>query len=427
MDLRDARSLFAGKVVFLGATAEGVASNQPVAGIATRSPILNQRDAFELLSNGSLLRRGGTGILIEVIVAVVLVCIGIWFGRSQVSVVRIGGLLCLFCAVFSIAVLCCSVFGFVIRVAGIGVLVLGVWITWMMEGFCGIERARNRIRQAFSAYVDPSIVQKITEQSSIVVEGGENRSITVMFTDLRNFTQICEGEDPHGVVSDLNQYFTLASNVIFESKGTLDKYIGDAVMAFWGAPLDLPNRKQNALEAAFRLLEDFDTLKKEWKERGRRLAYTEIGIGIHDGNALVGNIGGKRRFNYTAVGDNVNLASRLESLCKRYGVRIVVSESTRTAEMSNLLRFLDTVRVHGKKEPVVIYTCLVPEHSAPEDVYREAFGRYQEGSFKDAEALFLDMKASYPNDPTVSVLLERCQLLAIAQELSWDGVWSWEK
>jgi adenylate cyclase len=425
LDPTHARNLFQGKVVFVGATAQGVASNQPVPGIPLRSPIHNQRDVFELLVNRHLLHRGTVGIVFEILLTLIAVFCSFRTAKHRSPALRILG------AAFSLIlpvlfmVLAFQSFDFVLRSAGILLCGMGVWLVWVLEGFSLTERARAHIRQAFSSYLDPSVVSRIVENPDALHEQGEIKSISVMFTDLRNFTGVCEGRDPQTVVADLNQYFSLAAKTILEHQGTLDKYIGDAVMAFWGAPLESPHRMERSLDAAFQLLTQFDRLKESWQQNNSTLAKTDLGIGIHDGDALVGNIGGELRFNYTAIGDNVNLASRLEALCKKYKVRLIVSGSVTSSKHN--LRFLDKITVAGKSNAIEIYTAFEPNKMAPGNDYCAAFSHYLKGSFSEAKSMFADLERAYPTDTSVILLRERCCALESCFLADWKGVWTWEK
>ncbi|MDP3958052.1 MAG: adenylate/guanylate cyclase domain-containing protein [bacterium] len=217
------------------------------------------------------------------------------------------------------------------------------------------EREQRALKGAFSKYVSPQVLDEILSNPSRVVLGGEEREITVLFSDIRGFTTLSERVSAHELVAILNRYFTLMTGEVQKHGGVLDKYIGDAVMAFWGAPLPDDRQAENALRAAFGMLErlkELNVLLK--KEKGVEI---DIGIGIYTGPAVVGNIGSDQRFDYTAMGDTVNVASRLEGLNKEHGTRLIVGEPTKEKIAADVRwKAIGDVRVKGRNEPVRIYT-----------------------------------------------------------------------
>jgi adenylate cyclase len=225
------------------------------------------------------------------------------------------------------------------------------------------EKQKLILRNAFSHYVSPEIVKRITRSRGDLL-AGEERELSILFTDIRGFTAISEQLTPQQIVTLLNRYFTPMTALVRESSGTVDKFIGDALMAFWNAPLDVPNHAIRAVSAALAMQDTLTRLRPELHaEFGVNLT---IGAGIHTGNAYVGNMGSADTINYTLIGDNVNLASRLESLCPQYGVPVIVSEATRAQCGDHFaFRFLDTLRVKGKQQPVSIYQPLARTDDAP--------------------------------------------------------------
>ncbi len=221
---------------------------------------------------------------------------------------------------------------------------------------------RDRVKSAFARYVSHQVMDSILH-SPVDKLTGDRRRISVLFCDIRGFTSISENLPPEKVVQLLNEYFERMVEVVFRNNGTLDKFIGDGMMVIFGAPEDDPKQEENALKAAIEMQAELRTLAEKWKPEGLNL---RIGIGIHSGPAIVGSIGSSRRMEYTAIGDTVNLASRLESATKELGVGILISEYTHQA-LRGSFRFksMGSVQVRGRTEPVMTYSV---EESKPEPV-----------------------------------------------------------
>ena len=239
---------------------------------------------------------------------------------------------------------------------------LSVYMSMVLMGYFREQLDRRRIRSAFAQYLSPTLVEQLANSPQRLVLGGEERVITVLFSDVRGFTTIAETykDNPHGLTTLMNRFLTPLTNAIMARNGTIDKYMGDAVMAFWNAPLDDPAHESDACHAALDMLERVDALNQE-REReastsGTRFVPIKIGIGINTGRCTVGNMGSDLRFQYTVMGDSVNLASRLEGQTKAYGLPILIGSRTAAAvaEQFALLE-IDSIRVKGKTEAEVIY------------------------------------------------------------------------
>ena len=239
---------------------------------------------------------------------------------------------------------------------------LSVYKSMVLMGSFREQVDRRRIRSAFAQYLSPTLVEQLANSPQRLVLGGEERVITVLFSDVRGFTTIAETykDNPHGLTTLMNRFLTPLTNAIMARNGTIDKYMGDAVMAFWNAPLDDPAHESDACHAALDMLERVDALNQE-REReastsGTRFVPIKIGIGINTGRCTVGNMGSDLRFQYTVMGDSVNLASRLEGQTKAYGLPILIGSRTAAAvaEQFALLE-IDSIRVKGKTEAEVIY------------------------------------------------------------------------
>ncbi len=198
------------------------------------------------------------------------------------------------------------------------------------------EQQRGEVRRAFGYYVAPAVVNEIIANPHKLELGGEVRELTLLFCDVRNFTSISERMTAHELTTFINRLLTPLSEIILTNRGTIDKYMGDAIMAFWNAPLDDAAHAANAWQSAFAMIRRMESLNDEWRKEaeaaGRTYSRVAIGIGINSGNCCVGNLGSSQRFDYSAIGDDVNVASRLEGLSKVYGVPVVVSEADRLAD-----------------------------------------------------------------------------------------------
>lgn len=218
-----------------------------------------------------------------------------------------------------------------------------------------LGKERKNLENIFSKYVSPSVLGEILKDPSKVRLGGEEREITVFFSDIRGFTTLSEKTTPQELVRVLNKYFTAMTTEVLNHKGVLDKYIGDAIMAFWGAPLPDDNQADNAINCSLAMLRELKNLNEELRKLGD--PEINIGIGLFTGPAVVGNIGSEARFDYTVIGDTVNVSSRLEGLCKDFKVSLVVGESTKEATRGNYnFRSLGQTQVKGRLEPIRVYT-----------------------------------------------------------------------
>ena len=239
----------------------------------------------------------------------------------------------------------------------VAVVMVGSTIT-----FIRTEREKAHIRGAFSLYLSPEMVNRVAENPELLKLGGENREITVMFTDIRGFTKLSEGLDPQGLTHVINAFLTPMSNLIKDHHGTIDKYIGDCIMAFWNAPLDVPHHAREAVKTAVEMRRTLKRLNEQFaaeaQAAGKAPVKLKAGVGLNTGIGCVGNMGSEQRFAYSALGDTVNTASRLESLSPAYFVDLVFSEETAKDVADFALLELDQVKVKGKVVPIRIYTCL---------------------------------------------------------------------
>ena len=265
-----------------------------------------------------------------------------------------------------------------------------VYLTLVFSSFVREQAQRRQIRSAFGQYLSPALVEQLAQSPEKLVLGGEEREMTIMFSDVRGFTTISESykHDPQGLTTLMNRFLTPLTNAILARKGTIDKYMGDAIMAFWNAPLDDAQHQLNACEAAVDMLERIDVLneerQREAQENGQSHIPLNVGVGLNTGTCVVGNMGSDLRFDYSVLGDSVNLAARLEGQSKEYGFPIIVGSKTALAVKEKFaILELDFIIVKGKKEPEVIYAIAGREDTA------------QSGRFQRLRNLTIEMLACY--------------------------------
>jgi adenylate cyclase len=279
-----------------------------------------------------------------------------------------------------------------------------VYVGISMQRFLAEERERERVRKAFESYVAPTVVQEMLKHPEQLRLGGERREITVLFSDIRGFTSISEHmeNDPESLVRLLHDFLNPMSNIIINHGGTIDKYMGDAIMAEFGAPLVQPDHALLACRAALEMAVTLKNLNAQWQEQGR--LPLKIGVGVNSGPVAVGNMGSERLFDYTAIGDNVNLASRLEGLNKYYGTSILISQST--ADLlgdSFILREVDRVQVKGKAQAAGIFEMIGEGEPAPNlarflESYHRGLALYRGQRWPESLAAFNAALEVYPED-----------------------------
>ncbi len=284
------------------------------------------------------------------------------------------------------------------------------------------------ISSAFGHYVSPQIVHQLMEHPERLSLQGEQKTLTVLFSDIQGFTSISERMTSEELGHFMNEYLTAMSRIVLEGKGTVDKFIGDAIMAIWGAPLEDPDHAANCVRAAFKMLAKLEMLRTDWAKRG--LPEVNIRIGINTGVMSVGNFGSDQRFDYTVMGDNVNLASRLEGANKTYGTSIVISEYTKAALGEGFYcRMLDMVRVKGKNVPVLIYEPLCDGEPTPElrkatESFTKALEHYANREFQAATEIVQALNTAAPSQ-LYGLYLDRLAHFAVSPPPEdWDGVFT---
>ncbi len=283
---------------------------------------------------------------------------------------------------------------------------------------------KQQIKKQFGTYLSPDLVAQLQKQPDLLKLGGTEQPLTIMFTDVRGFTTISEhyGKDVQGLTSIMNRYMTAMTKAILENKGTLDKYIGDAQMAFWNAPIDNPKHALDAVKTAFEMLDSLEAFNNEIKKEG--VPAFGMGIGINTATVVVGNMGSDQRFDYTCLGDGVNLASRLEGQSKPYGVKLILGPET--ADMvRNVYQVveLDSIAVKGKTEPANIYTVVKKQDEKAEHAHKLFLGLYRQGEWNRARGMALAMKPLWNGALAdyYEMMYERMQ--GQQPPKNWDGVY----
>ncbi|MEY2658324.1 MAG: hypothetical protein RLZZ395_2066 [Pseudomonadota bacterium] len=317
--------------------------------------------------------------------------------------------------------------GLVLPMASLLVLILTLYVVNMAYGYLVEARSKRQFTELFGQYVPPELVDKMAEDPEKYSMAGKKETLTVLFSDVVGFTSISERLSPQDLAAFINDYLTSMSEVIRDQGGTLDKYIGDAIMAFWGAPVPDANHATRGVLAALRMQRRLDTLREEFDRRG--WPSISIGIGLSSGEMTVGDMGSKVRKAYTVMGDAVNLGSRLEGITRQYGVGILVSAETVQMSSGVVYREIDSVRVKGKDIPIRIYQplALATEWDASSqqqlDRWHAALTAYRQQHWDEAENLLLELQQARPEEKLWGIFLERvAEYRDHPPGDDWDGV-----
>ena len=417
-----------GKIVFVGSTAQAssdfiatpVQANYPGLEVhaTLASAILDQNWKIR---NGMINALGG----VFVIFVGLLMSIALPFLRPLLAIVAALGLLAL---VVVGNIWLWSGHGIDLDLAIAVILAVVLTIFNVAYGFVSESAAKQEITGMFGQYVPPDLVKQMGDRPDLALSfDGDRREMTVLFADVRNFTSISEGLEPGALKDMLNRYFTPMTRIIFEQQGTIDKYIGDMIMAFWGAPLEDADHASHAVAAALEMLRVTAELRPEFKARG--YPDIRIGVGLNSGDMSVGNMGSEYRRAYTVLGDNVNLGSRIEGLTKFYGLDTMVGEHTRNLTRDKFVyRLIDKVLVKGKEEPVCLYEPLGLKGEVSDKVLEElaeydaALADYFAGEWKRANAKFTSLMFAHQKTLLYRLYRDR---VAVSDnpEPGWDGVY----
>ena len=313
-------------------------------------------------------------------------------------------------------------------VSAVNVIILSVIIV-LSYRYITEEREKKYIKGAFQHYLSPTIIEQLVENPDMLSLGGERKVLTAYFSDVAGFSSISEKLSPEELVSLLNEYLTEMCDIILGYEGTVDKFEGDAIIAFFGAPISLDAHAKRACFASLDMQAKLVELRKMWREQGK--PELNVRMGLNTGAMVVGNMGSKTRMDYTMMGDSVNLAARLEGAGKLYGIYTLISQFTYEVVGEFVeVRELDRIRVMGKEEPVVVYELLSRAGELDDDTkklvtgYNRGLELYKGAKFKQAGAEFTALMKDFPDDGPAKTYVARCEEFAAEPPPSdWDGVY----
>ena len=418
---------FKNKIVIVCGTATGLFDTTAVPNLRNFPGPEIHANLIDNLLNGTYLRAPPVWVSLPVILLLGL-AVGPWLAGLKTK----RGAAAVFAILIGYYALCqfgfnrfYYVFNFVVPL----VALLASYGTMLFRRLLTEEKEKRRIKSMFGQYVSPKVIDILIRDSSRMKLGGEERHVTLFFSDIAGFTTVSEKLTPQELVEVLNDYLSTMTDVILDLDGTLDKFIGDAIMAFWNAPLDQPKHALLACRAAVGQMALLPELHRRFGDKGWPIV--EFRIGLNTGPAVIGNMGSSTHRNFTAVGDTVNLASRLEGANKMFGTRILISESTLQAAKDDIeVRELDFLRVKGKTQPIRVYELLAlkngvsPEKKKTVSLFTEGLALYRDRRFTDATAKFFESLKTSPDDKPSQIYIKRCeQFLAAPPPADWDGVY----
>jgi adenylate cyclase len=323
-------------------------------------------------------------------------------------------------------------FGHVVLPIAAGLVMILLLFTFNMAyGFFVEARGKRQMTGLFGQYVPPELVDEMSKDPAHYSMAAESREMTVLFTDVRGFTTISEGLDPKALAALMNEFLTPLTEVIYRHRGTIDKYMGDCIMAFWGAPLPDPLHARTGILAGLEMQQALKDLQPHFK--AKNWPEIHIGVGLNTGRMSVGNMGSRVRLAYTVMGDAVNLASRLEGLTKAYGADIIVGEDTKAAVSDVVFREIDRVRVKGKDVAVAIFEPLGVQGQVDQarldeiELFHQMLNLYRSQNWDMGEQQLLDLQKTSPDSRLYKTFLDRIAFLrANPPGAGWDGAFTFE-
>ena len=426
----------AGKIVLLGSSAAGLSRPQPTPVLGVAPALEIRAQILETLISGEFLYQPDWAKGAEILSLVLLGLLLIWL------LPRLGAL---WCALIGLTAIATAIGGSWILFAQYNALIspiyfafviVLIYLTQSLQAYLASEKERQEVRGAFSRYLSPVLVEQLANDPTLLRLGGEMRQVTVLFCDIRGFTRISEQLAPEELTQLLNRFLTPLTEVILNEQGTIDKYMGDCIMAFWNAPVNVLNHEYHACRAALQMLEALEhlnhALQREAQESGGTSQVLKMGVGINSGSVLAGNLGSEQRFDYSILGDSVNLAARLEGQSKTYGVETLISEGTFSKTSGLAALELDLVQVVGKTEPVRIFTLVGDESVARTESFKKAqalqsamLDAYRGRNWDHALQLIDQLRESGPESAQgyFSIFGERIrEFQANSPGRDWDGV-----
>ena len=424
--------LFKNKIVLVGATATGIYDLRITPFSNVYPGVGIHATAIDNILHQNFISRPGWASLIDVFIIILLgFIVGIVISRARaVSGFLFGIVLIVICILTNRFIF--SSYNLWLSIIYPLFTILTVYIGITVYRYITEEREKKKIRGAFQYYLTASVITEMLKDPSKLKLGGDKKNLSVLFSDIRGFTTVSEKLTPEELVHLLNEYLTAMTDIVFKYDGLLDKYMGDAIMAVFGAPLDQPDHPKRACMTAIRMMEELKKLQKKWRDEERPVL--DIGIGVNSGDMVVGNMGSEMRFDYTVMGDSVNLGSRLEGINKEYGTNIVISEFTYEKVKDTLLcRELDSVRVKGKALPVRIYELLGERKDSEKlsgfvSAFDEGLAKYTQYQWDEAISCFKKAIEIRSGDPPSELYIKRCnEFKENPPEDGWDGVYTMTK
>jgi adenylate cyclase len=404
----DPLPVLSGKIVIVGVTAAGI-SNPVATPSGAQHPHQLQASILETLINGDSVSVPNWSAIADLAAFLGLALALIILSRFRFSIIYIAVLLG---GYFYLPVYLFASKGILFDVTFNVFAIALIYIHIFTAKYISEYLQKQQIKKQFGTYLSPDLVAQLQRQPELLTLGGDSRELSIMFTDVRGFTTISEhyGEDVQGLTKIMNRYMTVMTRAILENKGTLDKYIGDAQMAFWNAPLDNNKHAVDAVRTAFQMLKDLETFNEDIKEEG--IPAFGMGLGINTATVVVGNMGSDQRFDYTCLGDGVNLAARLEGQSKPYGVKLVLGPQTAESvgDVYQVVE-LDLIAVKGKTEPARIYTAFPFYDAAGELQHKKFLGFYRSGNWEVAKMFASDLKKCWQGELVnyYDMMLERME------------------
>ncbi|MBW3002655.1 adenylate/guanylate cyclase domain-containing protein [Candidatus Woesearchaeota archaeon] len=411
---------FKNKLVLIGATSPDMHDDYFVPtskGKAMPGVEIHANTIQTMINKDFLQEQPKWSVVLLMLIISLLIAFAIYKFRIKITTIIVPIILiaCLFLAIYAFE------YGVIMNLVFVPLAIVSTYTFEVVYLYSAEKKEREKTMGAFSKYVSPAVVDELMKDPSKLKLGGARKEITVFFSDIRGFTTISEKLSPEKLVHILNEYLTAMTDIVMKHEGVVDKYIGDAIMAFWGAPMKQPNHAEMACSTSVDMIKKLGELQKKWA--AEKFPEIKIGIGLNTGHAVIGNMGSYERFDYTAMGDTINLGSRLEGLTKVYGVNILASESTKKAAKGFVFRKLDLVRVKGKNKPITIYELVCrakEEHDADKiKAYETGLKLYLDKKWDKAIKEFEKAK-----DFAAKEFIKRCkEFKKNPPPKEWDGVW----
>lgn len=416
------------KICIIGLTAAGtidigsttISNEYPL--VSTRANIMNTILNQDFLSEVSDL------INFTLIMAIMLAFVLAALKLQPIGVTIMGISTLIAFAVFNVSIMVFMGYIFLLNTPIISIAAGFLIIT--INKYLMADKEKRFIKEAFGQYLSPVVIDQIIENPTLLKLGGERRTMTAFFSDIEAFSTVSEKMKPEELVPFLNEYLTEMTDIILKYDGTVDKYEGDAIIAFWGAPIPIKDHAYKTCYVAVEMQHRMEALRKKWQLEGK--FPLKMRIGINTGPMVVGNMGSKQRMDYTMMGDSVNLAARLEGVNKLYSTYTVISDSTyNEVQQSMFVRELDTIRVVGKEKPVIIYELIATKGHIPQgkqelvQQFSNGIVLYKQKEFEKAIEVFQSILERYPDDGPSKLYIERCQnFIQTPPPKDWDGVYS---